>query len=113
MPQLERVITITPWELIPGISQKEVLNHLDGDQLIEYVQSEKKMIRARAEARANEFEIREDLQFKEEIIISAAEVAEALREAAAATAAAPPAEVMTFTRERVSTFYGEPERLRR
>lgn len=46
------VISISPWELVPGITQREIINHLDGDSLIEYVQSEKKMIRANAEARA-------------------------------------------------------------
>lgn len=105
----DRVISITPWEQIPGITQKEVLNHLDGDQLEEYVQSEKRMMRARAEARANEFQFIENQQPREEFIISAAEVAEALRDAAA-----PPVEVQTFTHKaQTSFFFGHPERVKK
>jgi len=74
-----QIVSISPWELVPGTTQLEVIRHLDGDSLIEYVQSEKKMIRANAEAKGRKPEVIENNQpSRQEIVISAMEVNAAL-----------------------------------
>lgn len=105
MPRVERIINITPWELMPGTSQSEVISHLDGDQYIEYVQAEKKLKRANAAwlaglAQSMIIEGSKEPEPREEHIFTAQEVQEGL---------------LTFKAQQqpvISALYGEAHKLR-
>lgn len=42
-----RIVNISPWELVPGMTKLELIGHLTQDEYIKWVADEKAIIRAR------------------------------------------------------------------